>query len=62
MIDAMERRKKIVTCDLPGAFMQADTDKWIIIKFEGPMAKLLVKVDEKLYSKFTMVENRKTVI
>jgi hypothetical protein len=61
MIDAMEGRK-IVTCDLPGAFMQTDTDERIIIKFEGPMAKLLVKVDEKLYSRFTTVENGKTVI
>jgi hypothetical protein len=37
--------QKVVTCDTPGAFMQTDIDKVIHVWLEGPLAKLLTKVD-----------------
>jgi hypothetical protein len=46
----------VVTADIPGAFMQADMDKIIHMKLEGPLAKLLIKVDPKKYEKFMEME------
>ena len=45
-IDAFERRK-VVTCDVPGAFMQTDIDEEIHVRLEGEMAELLASVDSK---------------
>jgi hypothetical protein len=43
-IDAMEGRD-VATVDIPAAFMQADTDEVVHVKFEGEMAEMLVKLD-----------------
>ncbi|MCE2996668.1 MAG: hypothetical protein LW863_13795 [Flammeovirgaceae bacterium] len=60
-IDAMEGRV-VVTVDVPGAFMQADIDEFIVVKFEGELAQLLEKVDPASYSKYKVMENGKEVI
>jgi hypothetical protein len=60
-IDAKENWK-IVTCNIPGAFMQADIDEVIHVRLEGPLAKLLTKVDPKLYEKYLSTENGKDVM
>ena len=41
LIDAMEERC-VITCDIPGAFMQMDIDELIHVKLEGELAELLV--------------------
>jgi hypothetical protein len=42
-----------VTADIPGAFMQVDMDEVLHMKLvEGSLAKLLTKVDPKLYGKY----------
>jgi hypothetical protein len=61
MIDAKEGRT-VITLDVPGAFMQADIDELVVVKFEGELAKLLTKVDPDLYSKFIIQEHGKDVI
>lgn len=61
IIDAYENRN-VITCDIPGAFMQADIDEVVHVKFEGEIAELLMKIDEKLYKPFSTLENGKTVI
>ena len=61
VIDAKERRD-VMTCDIPGAFVQANMDEVLYMRLEGPLAKLLTKVDASLYSKFVCVENGKEVI
>ena len=40
----MEQRH-VITCDIPGAFMQVDMDELIHVKLEGELAELLIKVD-----------------
>jgi hypothetical protein len=52
----------VVTLDIPGAFMQADMDKVLYMKLEGPLAHLLTKVDPKQYSQFVATERGKKVI
>ena len=48
VIDALEERD-MATVDIPGAFMQADIDEVVHVKFEGEIAEmLLVKLDPKL--------------
>ncbi len=60
-IDAMEERD-VATVDIPGAFMQADIDEVVHVKFEGEIAEMLVKLDPKLYRKYVKDENGKTVL
>jgi hypothetical protein len=50
-INAHERRK-VVTIDIPGAFMQCDINELIFVKLEGTMALLLVKMDPIKYKPF----------
>jgi hypothetical protein len=61
VIDAMEGRD-VATVDIPGAFMQADIDEVVHVKFEGEIAEMLVKLDPKLYRKYVRDENGKTVL
>jgi hypothetical protein len=44
LIDAEEERK-VVTVDIPGAFMHSDMDKLVHMRVSGVMAELLVRVD-----------------
>jgi hypothetical protein len=60
-IDALEGRD-VATVDIPGAFMQADIDEVVHVKFEGEMAEMLVKLDPKLYRKYVKNENGKSVL
>lgn len=60
-IDAKEQRS-VITADIPGAFMQADMDEVLYMKLEGPLAKLLTKVDPKKYEKFVEYEKGKPVM
>jgi hypothetical protein len=61
VIDAKENCK-VVTCDIPGAFMQADIDEVLHVQLEGPLAELLTKVDPNRYTKFMTKENGKDVL
>ena len=57
-INAKEGRD-IATVDIPGAFMQADMDEIVHVRWEGAMTDLLVKMDPKLYRKYIINENGK---
>jgi hypothetical protein len=47
-IDAIEGRK-VATCDIPGAFLQADwpADRDCYLKFEGAMVSMICDIDEE---------------
>ena len=52
LIDAMDHHE-VVTLDIHGAFMQADTEgETVHMKLEVKMADLLTKLDPKLYQKY----------
>ena len=61
MIDAHERRT-VVTCDIPGAFMQTDIDEIVHVRLEGKMAELLTKVDPNKYVPYLTEEKGKQVL
>jgi hypothetical protein len=60
-IDAKERRK-VMTADVPGAFMQVDVDEVVHVRLVGPLAVLLTKVDPTLYTKYMTTEHGKPVM
>jgi hypothetical protein len=61
VIDAKEHQK-VMTCDIPGAFMQAHINNVLHIPLEGPLAKLLTKMALDLYNKFLGKENGRDVM
>ncbi len=61
MIDVKERRN-VITCNVPGAFMQVDIVEVVHVRREGPWAELLTKVDPELYSNFLATEKGTTVM
>ena len=61
VIDAQERRY-VATCDIPGAFMQAEMDDVVHMRLSGPLAKLLEKVNKEKYAKYVTEENGKPVV
>ena len=61
VIDAIEGRD-VATCDIPGAFMQSDMKGKVVMKLEGVMAEVILKIDLKLYTKYVAKENGKDVI
>ena len=61
VIDAVEGRD-VATCDIPGAFMQSDMEGKVVMKLEGVMAEVILKIDPKKYTKYVAKENGKDVI
>jgi hypothetical protein len=62
IIDAKEKRD-VATADIPNAFMQADMEgEEVLMKLEGTMAELLVKLDPKMYRKCILIKNGKSVM
>ena len=60
-IDAKERRK-VVTIDIPGAFLHADNEDYVIMKMVGTLAELMVKTNPKLYRQYVILEKGKSVL
>ena len=60
MIDAKENWK-VMMCDIPGAFMQADIDEQLFLKFDGDLVELLVKV-EPTYQRYITYKGRHPVL
>ncbi len=60
-IDAMEKQE-VVTIDIPGAFLHADNDDYVIMKMNGLLAELMVKTDPKIYRKHVMIEKGRQVL
>jgi len=42
----------VATCDIPGAFLLADNPDFVLMRLNGSLAELMVKVAPKLYRKF----------
>lgn len=61
MIDAMENQE-VAVFHVPGAFMQADMDELVHVRFTGKMVNLLLEIDEEMYKPCNTVERRKRVM
>ena len=56
MIDAKEEGV-VAFVDLPGAFLHADMNEEVHVKFEGMMTILIGKLDLELYNTYIQEEN-----
>ena len=61
VIDALENRD-VAVLDVPGAFMQADIDELVHVRFTGEMVKMLLDIDEEMYSEYVMMERGEQVM
>jgi hypothetical protein len=61
VINAQERRK-VVTINIPGAFMHSDMDELVHMQMEGPFAELLARVDPEKYETYFVMEGGKKVL
>jgi hypothetical protein len=60
-IDEKESRK-VVTVDIPGAFLHADNKDYVIMKMVGTLAELMVKTNPKLYQQYVILEKGRSVL
>jgi len=44
--------RDVATCDIPGAFLQADNPDFVLMRLDGILAELMVKVAPNLYPKY----------
>ncbi len=42
----------MASCDIPGAFLQADNPDFVLMHLDGILSELMVKVAPKLYHKY----------
>jgi hypothetical protein len=60
-IDAKESRK-VVTADVPGAFLHTDNKDYIRLKMVGMLAELMVKTNPKSYRQYVILEKGMSVL
>jgi hypothetical protein len=57
LIDAGDERK-VVTVNIPGAYMHSDMDELVHMRLSGPMTELLVRVDPAKYRKYVVKDKK----
>ena len=61
VIDALENWD-IAILDVLGAFMQADIDELVHVRFTGEMVKVLLQIDKQMYSEYVVMEKGEQVM
>jgi hypothetical protein len=61
VIDALEGRD-VAVIDVPGAFMQADMDELVHVRFTGKMVDLLMEIDPDMYGPCVVREGKEKVM
>ena len=61
VIDALENRD-VAVLDVPGAFMQADIDKLVHVRFTGEMVKMLLQTDKEMYEDYIVMKRGEQVM
>ena len=61
VIDALESRE-VAVLDVPGAFMQADIDELVHVRFTGEMVSMLLNIDNDMYSEYVVTEKGEKVM
>jgi hypothetical protein len=60
-IDARENRE-VVTIDIPGAFLHATNKDYGVMQMNRTLAKMMAKLDQKLYRKCLVEKKGKKVL
>ena len=61
VIDALENRD-VAVLDVPGAFMQADIDELVHVRFTWEMVRMLLEIDEEMYGEYVVMEKGEQVM
>jgi hypothetical protein len=61
IIGALEDRE-VAVVDVPGAFMQADMDELVHVRFTGKMVDLLLEIDKEMYEPYLTMERGERVM
>ena len=61
VIDALESRE-VAVLDVPGAFMQADIDELLHVRFTGEMVSMLLHIDNDMYKEYAVTEKGEKVM
>ena len=61
VIDALENRE-VAVLDVPGAFMQADIDELVHVRFTGEMVNTLLHMDYDMYKDYVVTERGEKVM
>ena len=56
IVDAEEQRE-VAVVDIPGAYMHADVDEHIIVRFDRNMAEMLELIEPKIYKPYIQVDS-----
>ena len=57
IINALEDRN-VAVLDVPGAFMQADINELVHVRFKGEMVNMLLQIDNEMYKDYVMMEKK----
>jgi hypothetical protein len=60
-IDAKEKQKNLMI-DIPGAFFHANNEDYVVMKMNGLLAELMVKMDPKIHRKYVTIEKGRQVL
>ena len=55
MVDALEGRE-VAVIDIPGAYLHAEMDDVVFVRFHGKVVELLEKIDQKLYKPYVKID------
>ena len=61
VIDALENRE-VAVLDVPGAFMQADIDELVYVRFTGEMVEKLLHMDYDMYKDYVVTKKGEKVM
>ena len=61
VIDALESRN-VTVLDVPGAFMQAEIDELVHVRFTGEMVNMLLQIDNEMYKDYVVMEKGEQVM
>ena len=61
VIDALEGRE-VAVFDVTGAFMQADIDELVHVRFMGEMVSMLLQIDDEMYKDYVVMEKGEQVM
>ena len=61
VINTLENRE-VAVLDAPGAFMQADIDELVHMRFTGEMVNMLLHIDYDMYKDYVVIEKGEKVM
>ena len=61
VIDALENQN-VTVLDVPGAFMQAEIDELVHMRFTGEMVSMLLQIDHEMYKDYVIIEKGEQVM